>query len=521
MNLDLARTVADAVLYEGYLLYPYRASSSKNQARWQFGVLGPPGAAAAGFGEESSMTMQCLLHDGSATGSAGGAAQVLLHLRFLQLQRRQVHDRTGQPVEALSVRGVSSTSWDEAVEQEVTVSLPLPDLREGICTTLAIDGGEEVERLTGEDGTEIGKIVRRRWPLSARVSAKAEPVDAYTRLEVRVDNVRAEPASDKNDAIRNSMIGAHLLLEAHGVEFISLLEPPDEAREAAAACSQHRCWPLLTGAPGDTDLVLGSPIILYDYPEIAAESAGALFDATEIDEILTLRVMTMTDAEKAEARATDPRAREIIDRCDEMSDESLQLMHGILRNPHAVATSPLLEPQWPGASDLSELGDDLRDLGDMGPRWSAAAGVGDAEPQWPTASDLRNVDPPSFDTGEAPWWDPATDAAVNPDVDEVVINGVSVSKGSLVRVHPNRRADAQDLFFADQVARVTAVLSDVDGSVHIALVLVDDPASDMHEWYGRYFYYAPDELEPLQPDEAPALEPNQAETRDHREESRS
>jgi len=204
-----------------------------------------------------------------------------------------------------------------------------------------------------------------------------------------------------------------------------------------------------------------------------------------------------------------------------MSDESLQLMHGILRNPHAVGTSPLLEPEWPGASDLSDLGDDLSDLGDMGPRWSAAAGVGDSEPQWPTASDLRNVDPPSFDTGEAPWWDPATDAAVNPDVDEVVINGISVSKGSLVRVHPNRRADAQDLFFADQVARVTAVLSDVDGSVHIALVLVDDPASDMHEWYGRYFYYAPDELEPLQPGDAATPQPHEAETQDHREESRS
>ena len=51
-GLSLARAVADAVLYEGYLLYPYRASSAKNQARWQFGVLGPPGAAAAGAGEE-------------------------------------------------------------------------------------------------------------------------------------------------------------------------------------------------------------------------------------------------------------------------------------------------------------------------------------------------------------------------------------------------------------------------------------------------------------------------------------
>ncbi|MDQ3103945.1 MAG: hypothetical protein M3Q87_01750, partial [Actinomycetota bacterium] len=64
MSLDLARAVADAVLYEGYLLYPYRATSRKNQVRWQFGVLGPPGAAAAGVGEESQMSAQCLLRRG-------------------------------------------------------------------------------------------------------------------------------------------------------------------------------------------------------------------------------------------------------------------------------------------------------------------------------------------------------------------------------------------------------------------------------------------------------------------------
>ena len=99
--------------------------------------------------------------------------------------------------------------------------------------------------------------------------------------------------------------------------FVSLLEPSAEASAAAARCHQERCFPVLAGRPGSTDVVLGSPIILYDYPEIAEESAGALFDSTEIDEILTLRVMTMTDAEKAEARATDPRAAEIIDRCDD------------------------------------------------------------------------------------------------------------------------------------------------------------------------------------------------------------
>ncbi len=119
-------------------------------------------------------------------------------------------------------------------------------------------------------------------------------------------------------------------------------------------------------------------------------------------------------------------------------------------------------------------------------------------------ADLREADLPTFETGDVPWWDPEADASVQPETDAVVINGVRVAKGSLVRVHPSRRADAQDLFLADQVARVTAVLSDVDGEVHVALVLVDDPAADLHEWYGRYLYFSPDELEPLPAQPQPA-----------------
>jgi hypothetical protein len=204
----------------------------------------------------------------------------------------------------------------------------------------------------------------------------------------------------------------------------------------------------MAGPPGTDTVVLASPIILYDHPEVAPESAGALFDSTEIDEILTLRVMTMTEAEKAEARATDPRAREIIDRCDDMTLEMLQQLHGVLREPRAAS--------------------------------------GPSPQAW-------------LDTGGVPWWDPAADESVRPDVDAVVIKGVSVRKGSRVRLHPSRRADAQDLFLAGRDARVTAVLSDVDGEVHVAVVLLDDPASDLHDWYGRYLYFAPDELEPLKP----------------------
>ena len=77
--------------------------------------------------------------------------------------------------------------------------------------------------------------------------------------------------------------------------------------------------------------MLSSPIILYDYPQIAPESPGALFDGTEIDEILTLRIMTLTDEEKREMRTVDERAREILERTENMPPDQLMKIHGVLR----------------------------------------------------------------------------------------------------------------------------------------------------------------------------------------------
>jgi hypothetical protein len=458
-TVDGVRAIADAVLYEGYLLYPYRASSSKNQSRWQFGVLGPPSAAPESFAEQPAMSMQALVERDGAVEDAG----VACHLRFLQVQTRsveQLSEGVYTPVDELVVDGQSLLTWQEAVECEL--SLPAYSLDEAfggavapaVETTLTVPGGEESEDVLDGSGAVVGRVVRRRRPLLAVVSIMAQGDEGYARLTVDVRNAHPDVARTKDEAIRLSLIGAHLLVVARGAaRFVSLLEPPAAATGAVARCRQDRCFPVLAGVAGSSDVVLGSPIILYDHPEIAGESAGALFDSTEIDEILTLRVMTMTEAEKAEARATDPRAAEIIDRCDAMSDEALQQLHGVLRDPHAQPGVP--------------------------------------------SGDVQDAAPPDFGTGEVPWWDPASDESVQPELDSAVVNGVTVSKGSLVRVHPSRRADAQDMFFAGQVGRVTAVLSDVDGGTHVALVLVDDPAADLHDWYGRYLYFDPDELEPV------------------------
>lgn len=455
MSLEAARAVADAVLYEGYLLYPYRATSSKNQIRWQWGVLGPPGAAAAGVGEEPSLHAECLLR-----APAGG--RLTVHLRFLQLQARSVEraDPDGfSPVPSWRVGPVDLLSWDEAVEHDVALGpFALAALSSGPAVTVEIPAGEDVEAVADPDGAVAARVVRRRWPLRAQVRLETTPVDGVggaLRLAVEVDNVpvAAWPPSDRNAATRVSFLGAHLVLQVTGADFVSLLEPPPELAGAAAAARNHRCWPVLVGAAGQTDTVLVSPIILYDYPAVAPESDGALFDSTEIDEILTLRVLTLTDEEKAAARATDPAAAAIIDRCEQLSPEAMQRLHGVLRDPYAP-------------------------LGEV--------------PTFTTPG-VR----PGPDGAGVPWWDPGVDASVSPGRDVVLVEGVAVGRGSRVRLHPKRHADAQDLFFADRVATVSAVYFDVDGQTHVAVVLDDDPAADLHEWYGRYLYFAPDEVHPL------------------------
>ncbi len=436
-NWDRARAVADAVLYEGYLLYPYRADSGKNQSRWQFGVLGLPGAADAGIGEDESLSTQFLIRNGHA---------ITLVVRFLQLQHRGAEcdtgDRRFQPVDELTTASGSWLSWDEAVEVEVPFTLQLAGPSQQWTLPVVAQGGTDVEPVVG------GRLVRTRQEIRASLDVAVERDDGLDRVTIRLHNTGAT-ATDKGDAIARSLIGTHVIAEAVHGEFISLLDPPSHAAAAAARCRQHRCFPVLAGPAGENDLLLVSPIILYDHPEIAEQSEGTLYDCTEIDEILTLRVMTMTDEEKAAARATDPLAAQIIDRCDAMSPEAMQRLHGVLRSP----------------------------------RTGGAAGQPGLIPEVPDG---------------VQWWDPLADNAVRPDIDAVLVNGVRVARGSRVRLHPARRADAQDLFFSGKTARVTSVHEDVDGNQHLGVVVEDDPAADLHDWYGRYLYFAPDEVEPLE-----------------------
>jgi hypothetical protein len=440
---DRARAVADAVLYEGYLLYPYRGTSSKNQSRWQFGVLGPPGAVEAGLGEDDTLAAQFLID---------GPQAITMVVRFLQLQHRRAERELAgggfEPVGELTTSSGSWLTWDEAAECEMSFGPLAFDDQPWTLPVLA-PAATEIEPVDG------GRLVRERREVRGLLTVSHEPDGALGRVSVRVSNVGAtvdRKTDGKDSVIARSMIGTHVIAEVLGGRFVSLLEPPPGAADAVSRCSQHRCFPVLAGAPGTHDMLLISPIILYDHPEVAEQSNAALYDCTEIDEILTLRVMTMTDEEKAQARATDPRAAQIIDQCDAMSPEAMARLHGVLRDPHAPTIPAGLVPEIPEGVD---------------------------------------------------WWDPLADNAVRPEIDAVLVNGIRVARGSQVRLRPRRNADAQDIFVAGKTARVTSVHEDVEGNKHVGVVVDDDPAADLHDWYGRYLYFSPDEIEPLETQQTP------------------
>ena len=464
-HIEHARKVADAVLYEGYLLYPYRRSAQKNRTRFQFGVLMPPPYRAVDEHEPSASQTECLIE-------CLADAEIDIGLRFLHLQRRTVQridpgSGTASDVDALVVDGAEYGSFDEAVEREQHLHGRVVDLLDA-DTELRFDVGEsqQAEELTGQDGAPAGRLVRRCEALAGAIVARAErtagPYGAI-KLHVRAEN-RTDPQAplhSRDDGLKYSLIAAHLLIGVTRGTFLSMTDPPEWAAGEVTRCENIGTWPVLAGPADCRDLMLSSPVILYDHPEVAPESAGDLFDATEIDEILTLRTLALTDAERQEARATDQRAADLIDRLDGLPPEMLERMHGAIR---------YLSPD---------------------PGKAAGAPPTFAPPEFPS-------DFPAAGTPSQPWWDPGADTSVSPETDHVLVAGVRVARGSRVRMRPGaRRADAQDIFLAGREALVEAVLHDVDGQVHVAVSPVSDPLADLQRNHGRFLYFAPDEIEPV------------------------
>ncbi|MFE1409615.1 hypothetical protein ACFW6F_02155 [Streptomyces sp. NPDC058746] len=463
----VARQVADAVLFEGYVLYPYRASAAKNRLRWQFGVLVPPAWGPA-HDEHSFQRTELIMEP-------RGAAALSVELRFLHAQRRTVEEALGDgsfaAVPELHLSDRVLVPWDEGTEERVEMTFPVAELTAGeITLAFARPARTQTEAVLDANGRERGRLVRRTEPVEGVVRLRATELDVPYRalkLTAVVENTSSwtpgADGADRDSALPRSLVASHLLLGLSAGSFLSMTDPPEWAADAVAGCGNRHTWPVLAGGRdsrgnGRADVVLSSPIILEDHPAIAPESAGAMYDATEIDEILALRTAALTDQEKREARGTDARAAAVIDLADNMPPEVLERLHGAVRA--------------------------LREI--TGPQPSGDPGV-------PAFFEEDAVFRP-----DTPWWDPEhSDAAPAPD--RIQVDGTSVGPGSRVLLRPGlRRTDAQDLFLQGRTALVEAVLHDVDGGVHLAVTVEGDPGADIRREQGRFLYFQPDEVAPLE-----------------------
>lgn len=343
MNRALVDPIANAVLYEGYILYPYRPSA-KNRQRWTFGGLYPESYFRGRTGDASLQQTECLVLGSSATTFEAV-------VRFLHLTARDVGaidpplarwpvDGAEPPyrtVERLQVGNKVVHPWQEAEEREALLGeTTLGDL---ICrphhSSVSFPGGRRLEPLVGPGGAVVGVLIREQHEVEASVEVSAtEVADGLYRLTLRVANrTSLEEATEigRDAALLRCLASTHAILGVTRGEFVSLMDPPEPFRQAASACRNVGTWPVLVGEEGKAETMLSSPIILYDYPQVAPESPGDYFDGTEMDEMLTLRIMTLTDEEKGEMAANDERTRALLARTEAMAREEMLSLHGTVR----------------------------------------------------------------------------------------------------------------------------------------------------------------------------------------------
>ena len=440
MNMARVQAIVEALLYEGYILYPYRSSSVKNRQRWTFGGIFPC-AFRGNNGDASDMQTQVLL-------CAGQNAEIDVRVRFLQISAREVgkfnrplpnipklDDIAYDVVAAMEVDGTSHFPWDEAVEREIVVpSLPMQDLR---LSPKRIAFNFESERhlsaIPCKDGVIAGVLIRTTEVLQGFVEIVSDQVaqDVF-RVTVKITNetiLSTAELTDRSAAQRHSFASTLTILTIRDGQFISLLDPPDALRAAAAACENHGTWPVMIGEEGDRDTMLSSPIILYDYPSIAPESPGNLFDGSEIDEILTLRILAMTEEEKREMAATDARGRALLHRTESLSPAELSRLHGAMRVPNVRRIASHPARQRPAAVRV----------------WLSERESGCGRRLAVTLSDLA---------------------------------------------------------LKDKLAVVEAIERDFEDRLHVAVTLFDDPGRDLgaEGFPGHRFYFSQEEVEPLGPE---------------------
>lgn len=295
MNFDGVAALAQTLLYEGYLLYPYRASSVKNKHQWLFGTLYPRQFVEdQDEGDRWWMQSECLVD---------GTDDTVVHARL-----RFLHLTESGPVER-------EVDFPGRVLGSLTAA---PE-----TTAFRFEAGVGPASLRGDLELSAKRLGDGVYTL--RASARnLTPYDVASSLDHEREHRR-------DRALQSAFAAPHALLGVTNGHFLSLVDPPESCVAAAGGCENIGTWPVLVGEPNSRDTMLSAPLILEDYPRLAPESPGDFFDATEIDELLTLRILTLSDEERRAMRTGDVKARALLERTEAHDEAQRRRLHGASR----------------------------------------------------------------------------------------------------------------------------------------------------------------------------------------------
>src|SRR5689334_11392970 len=233
--MDTVERIAETVLYEGYLLWPYRRSAIKNQKRWNFGGVYPRSfSETARSGDPWEMQTQCLV--------SGSDASLAVKVKFLQAVERKVGRWNLEGgldfVESLEVDSERYLAWEEAREQERVIEFQkLSDLAIAHRFALSVPEGSEKEDIFSRAGKNMGALVRSWRSLEGEIEVKAESLrEPLFRITVQIRNLTPRAGPDREAALKQTFLSTHTILQVDGGEFISLTDPPEMFEAEAKAC---------------------------------------------------------------------------------------------------------------------------------------------------------------------------------------------------------------------------------------------------------------------------------------------
>ena len=328
--------ITRALLYEGYALFLYHRTAIKNVKPVPFGIVYPEGYQALHPEASAVMQTECVVK-----GHGRDDLAVHARVRFLQLSSRKLQEWTDadafRDVDSLKIGDEMHLAGWQGIECEVQPEFPALWRCAADWSGHRIEFPEHQESrlLYNEEGRIVGRQIDFAAALTGRVTMAYFPVERTEycyQLTVRIGNTTpvADAGMLSRDEVANwSFLSTHTILTVTGGEFVSVLEPDDEWKQVAAQCRNVGTWPVLIDQ--DNSTVLSSPIILHDYPEIAPQSRGDLFDSSEIEEALILHLAAMSDGEKETLARSDDRLRSMLERVSQVTPQEILNLHGVLR----------------------------------------------------------------------------------------------------------------------------------------------------------------------------------------------